>query len=174
MSRVLLLMLCCRNLSIWGPAHQRSQLERLLLWATPQQRGFPPPRADGRRDIPGMSRAEARTYDTSGPTASQIARMKKHNPEEARKMLAQQEATADALRKSAELKSILANLEKVDDEGRRGSMLDTLCPAEDVLSLPEHPNPPGIAAGDLVVDLLRHQVRKSITYCSTAFVNLLF
>ena len=107
-----------------------------------------------------MTSAEARTYDTSGPTASQIARAKKLNPEEARKLLAQQEATADALRKAAELKSILANLEKVDDESRRGSLLDTLCPADDVLNLPEHSSPPGIAAGDLLVDLLRHQVPK--------------
>jgi hypothetical protein len=53
---------------------------------------------------------------------------------------------------------MLANLEKVDDEGRRGSLLDTLCSTEDILDLPEHPNPPGIASGELRVDLLRHQV----------------
>jgi SWI/SNF-related matrix-associated actin-dependent regulator of chromatin subfamily A3 len=60
--------------------------------------------------------------------------------------------------RSAELRQTLANLEKVDDEGRRGSLLDTLCSTEDVLNLPEHPNPPGIASGELRVDLLKHQV----------------
>ncbi len=53
---------------------------------------------------------------------------------------------------------MLSSLEKVDDEGRRSSLLDTLCSTEDVLGLPEHPNPPGIASGELRVDLLKHQV----------------
>jgi SWI/SNF-related matrix-associated actin-dependent regulator of chromatin subfamily A3 len=73
--------------------------------------------------------------------------------------------SAEALRKqqeefvrNAELRQTLANLEKVNDEGRRTSLLDTLCSTEDVLNLPEHPNPPGIASGELRVDLLRHQV----------------
>ena len=60
--------------------------------------------------------------------------------------------------RAAELRQTLANLEKVDDEGRRSSLLDTLCSTEDVLGLPEHPNPPGIASGELRVDLLKHQV----------------
>jgi len=73
--------------------------------------------------------------------------------------------SAEALRKqqeefvrNAELRQILANLEQVNDEGRRTSLLDTLCSTEDVLNLPEHPNPPGIASGELRVDLLKHQV----------------
>jgi SWI/SNF-related matrix-associated actin-dependent regulator of chromatin subfamily A3 len=61
--------------------------------------------------------------------------------------------------RAAELRQMLSNLEKVDDEGRRTSLLDTLCSTEDVFNLPEHPNPPGIASGELRVDLLRHQVR---------------
>ncbi|KAG6842157.1 hypothetical protein C0991_001650 [Blastosporella zonata] len=64
----------------------------------------------------------------------------------------------DALRKAAELKQMLDTLEKVDDEGRRSSLLDTLCSNEDILSLPLHSNPPGTKNGDLKVDLLRHQV----------------
>jgi len=63
--------------------------------------------------------------------------------------------------RAAELKQMLANLDRVDDEGRRSSFLDTLCSTEDVLDLPEHPSPPGIASGELQVDLLRHQVRWS-------------
>lgn len=73
--------------------------------------------------------------------------------------------TPEALKKqqeefarAAELRQMLANLDKVNDEGRRSSLLDTLCSTEDVLNLPEHPNPPGMASGELRVDLLRHQV----------------
>jgi SWI/SNF-related matrix-associated actin-dependent regulator of chromatin subfamily A3 len=62
------------------------------------------------------------------------------------------------LQKAAELKQMLNNLEKVDDEGRRTSLLDTLCSKEDILNLPLHPNPPGVKNGDLMVDLLKHQV----------------
>lgn len=50
------------------------------------------------------------------------------------------------------------SLEKVDDEARRGSLLDTLCSAEDVMVLPLHPSPPGIESGELTVNLLKHQV----------------
>lgn len=64
----------------------------------------------------------------------------------------------DALRKATELKQMLNSLEKVDDEGRRSSLLDTLCSKEDILNLPLHPNPPGLKNGDLQVDLLKHQV----------------
>jgi SWI/SNF-related matrix-associated actin-dependent regulator of chromatin subfamily A3 len=73
--------------------------------------------------------------------------------------------TVEALKKrqeefarAAELRETLANLEKVDDEGRRSSLLDTLCSTEDILNLPEHPSPPSIGSGELRVDLLRHQV----------------
>ena len=67
-------------------------------------------------------------------------------------------AQLEALEKADELRSILNNLEKVDDGSRRESLMDKLCPTEDVLNLPDHPNPPGIESGDLVVELLRHQV----------------
>lgn len=53
---------------------------------------------------------------------------------------------------------MLAGLEKVDDEGRRGSLLDTLCAVDDILSLPEHEDPPSASNGELKVNLLRHQV----------------
>lgn len=66
----------------------------------------------------------------------------------------------EASEKAAELKQMINTLEKVDDEGRRTSLLDTLCSTGDILNLPLHPNPPGIKNGDLVVDLLKHQVRE--------------
>jgi hypothetical protein len=53
---------------------------------------------------------------------------------------------------------MLGGLEKVDNEGRRASLLDALCSVDDILNLPVHPAPPGVASGDLVVDLLKHQV----------------
>ena len=84
---------------------------------------------------------------------------------------------SDALRKqqqqefarAAELRQMLANLERVDDEGRRGSLLDTLCSTEDILELPEHPSPPGIASGELRVDLLKHQVCGRLRRTDRAF-----
>lgn len=74
---------------------------------------------------------------------------------------------------------MLSSLEKVDDEGRRSSLLDTMCNADvsvmsvrngtlftfqpkDALNLPVHPRPPSMLSGELKVDLLRHQVCSSI------------
>ena len=85
---------------------------------------------------------------------------------------------SDVLRKqqeefarAAELRQMLSNLERVDDEGRRSSLLDTLCSTEDVLELPEHPSPPGIASGELRVDLLRHQVCGSLRRTDRAYTQ---
>jgi len=96
------------------------------------------------------------------PTASQY----KANPAQAAQQAAQAAARAEAIRKqqeaiqkAAELRQMLNTLEKVDDEGRRSSLLDTLCSTEDILSLPTHTGSPGIASGELTVDLLKHQVR---------------
>lgn len=78
---------------------------------------------------------------------------------------AQQEAIRrqqEAFQRAQELRQILNNLDKVDDEGRRSSLLDTLCSVDDVLALPVHPSPPGLASGHLKVDLLRHQVSLSV------------
>jgi hypothetical protein len=63
----------------------------------------------------------------------------------------------EALQKAAELRQMLNSLEKVDDEGRRASLLDTLCTTDDVLSMPTYSTPPGISSGELTVDLLKHQ-----------------
>ncbi|KAH8119200.1 SNF2 family N-terminal domain-containing protein [Phellopilus nigrolimitatus] len=160
------------TLKIYGASDQRNQLEPLLIWATPRQRGFPPSRADGSRDIPGSTQAP-RTYNASGPstsqssaapTPSQAINQRGMTAEQKRKLQVQQVAQADAMRKAAELKTMLNNLEKVDDESRRTSLLDTLCSTEDVLNLPVHPCPPGIATGDLVVDLLKHQ-SQALQWC---------
>jgi SWI/SNF-related matrix-associated actin-dependent regulator of chromatin subfamily A3 len=81
-----------------------------------------------------------------GPTPAQLEAVRKQQ---------------EALRKAQELQQMLNTLEKVNDEGRRSSLLDTLCSKDDILNLPLHPNPPGIASGDLQVDLLKHQVRRA-------------
>ncbi|GJE94457.1 SNF2 family N-terminal domain-containing protein [Phanerochaete sordida] len=170
------------TIKIYGPADKRAQLEPKLIWATPGLRGFPP-RIGGapvqvpgaptqRHNIPAVTGASYTGsyapgayaggaaagyagayagYPTSSQKPSQLTAQQR----------AQQEAQAkkqqEALKKAAELRTILDNLEKVDDEGRRSSLLDELCSTDDVLKLPEHPNPPGLATGDLKVNLLKHQ-----------------
>jgi hypothetical protein len=64
----------------------------------------------------------------------------------------------EALHKAAELKQMIDGLEKVNDEGRRSSLLDSIFSIEDILKLPLHPDPPGIQKGNLRVNLLKHQV----------------
>ncbi|KAI6036736.1 hypothetical protein BKA83DRAFT_4120425 [Pisolithus microcarpus] len=54
----------------------------------------------------------------------------------------------EALHKAKELAHILDTLEKVDDDSRHTSLLDTLYAADDILKLSAHPNPPGVAGGD--------------------------
>ena len=85
---------------------------------------------------------------------------------------AQQEALRkqqEAYAKAQELKAMLNTLEKVDDEGRRASLLDTLCSVDDVLGLPVHPNPPSVASGELRVNLLKHQVSSKGTRVRLSF-----
>lgn len=169
-------------------------LERRLIWATPNQRGFPPPMADGSRIIPGAEQGPRRSYNTGGPaasqamagpsrsqalsnlsasqvSASQVVSRKGMTPEQMRKHQAAAAAQQEALRKAAELKSMLNTLEKVDDESRRSSLLDNLCSTADVLQLPEHPNPPGIASGELIVNLLKHQVLRRLLLVLFLFSN---
>ena len=87
--------------------------------------------------------AQARGYGSYHQTPAQMEAIRKQQ---------------EALRKAQELQSMLSTLEKVSDEGRRSSLLDTLCSNGDILALPVHPDPPGTKSGDLTVDLLKHQV----------------
>jgi SWI/SNF-related matrix-associated actin-dependent regulator of chromatin subfamily A3 len=91
-------------------------------------------------------------YALPPPPMSQV------NPAEREALIEKARKTQEAFAKAAELRDILNNLEKVNDEGRRGSLLDSLCSTEDVLSLPAHSSPPSKATGELTVDLLKHQV----------------
>jgi SWI/SNF-related matrix-associated actin-dependent regulator of chromatin subfamily A3 len=91
-------------------------------------------------------------------SSSQRAGAAKLTPAQVAAQQEQQRKQQEAFAKAQELRQILNSLEKVDDEGRRSSLLDSLCSTEDVLALPTHPNPPGIQSGDLKVNLLKHQV----------------
>ena len=145
------------TLQIYGSSDRRNEIKQKLPSVVPAQNqsskrdpsqssAMPPPYSTSYAD-PGFSGGDSGSagYGTNmaiSPTQSTDALRK------------QQEAFARA----AELRQMLSSLEKVNDEGRRSSLLDTMCSTEDVLGLPEHPNPPGIASGELRVDLLRHQV----------------
>lgn len=146
-------------------------LEPMLTWATPHQKGFSQ-RGGG---VPGASSAAASAGGYASPYSVALAAATgMPGPSQARGMTsAQSEAHQEAIRKqneaftkAAELKEMLNGLERVDDEGRRASLLDTLCSTVDILNLPVHPNPPGIASGELVVDLLKHQVYRSLCSCN--------
>ncbi|KAI9067101.1 hypothetical protein FKP32DRAFT_1588914 [Trametes sanguinea] len=182
------------TLKIYGASDKRQILEPKLIWATPGQRGFPKPDANGVRPIPGAPRTAASrvpppTPSQAGPSYSQVVGgapgygapgypATSYNPppasQRARMTAAQQEVLRkqqeaarkqqEAYQKAMELRQILNGLEKVDDEGRRSSLLDQLCSVDDVLGLPEHPNPPGISTGELKVNLLKHQ-SQALKWC---------
>lgn len=137
-----------RTLRIYGPSDKRGELEPALIWATPGQRGFNAGRSS--RTPAGRSLTVSGPLSMSMPGPSQIG-----NPAQRTEAIRKQQ---EALQKAAELRQMLNALEKVDDGGRRASLLDTLCSKDDILAMPLHPTPPGIATGELVVDLLKHQV----------------
>lgn len=145
------------------------------MWATPGQRGFPT------RNNASSSSSGARAVATASTSYSAAAASLPSAPSYAppassqsiagvRRVVtgptaAQSEAQRkqqEAFTKAAELRQILNSLDKVDDQGRRSSLLDTLCSTDDVLKLPVHSNPPSIQSGDLRVDLLKHQVRQPL------------
>ena len=159
---------------------KRNILEPKLRWATPGGHGFGGASASSSQ-APAASQSTSRgpshasssssyasasiPYTFSGPPAASQSYMSRSASYTApAPTAAQQEAArkqAEAFAKAAELRNILNNLEKVDDEGRRSSLLDTLCSVEDILSSPLHPNPPGIEGRQLKVNLLKHQVHIS-------------
>jgi SWI/SNF-related matrix-associated actin-dependent regulator of chromatin subfamily A3 len=144
------------TLKIYGPSDKRNEIEQKLRLTQnrssksgpSQSSAMPPPSAPyASYAAPGFSGDDmwSAGYGTSMAVP----------PTQSTKALREQQ---EAFARAAELRQMLSNLEKVDDEGRRSSLLDTLCSTEDVLGLPEHPNPPGIASGELRVDLMKHQV----------------
>ncbi|KAI6046015.1 SNF2 family N-terminal domain-containing protein [Pisolithus marmoratus] len=153
------------ELRIYGASEKRDILEPLLAWATPCQRGGSGPAGQ----VPGALSSPAYT----GAVASASQNYHSLPISNRRRVISiaqsriQDEASKkqqEALDKAKELAQILGTLEKVDDDSRRTSLLDTLCAADDILNLPIHPNPPGVANGDLVVDLLKHQ-SQALQWC---------
>ncbi|KAG9316303.1 hypothetical protein JVU11DRAFT_2334 [Chiua virens] len=170
------------SLNIYGPSDKRDMLEPMLIWATPQQGGFPqrakigmgasfapaiPGLSQGQvpgpsfaAAMPGLNQAQVSgvSFAPAMPGPSQIHGVMNEAQQEAFRK--QNEAYARA----AELNAMLNSLERVADEDRRASLLDTLILTVDLLNLPVHPNPPGIASGELVVDLLKHQ-SQALQWC---------
>ncbi|KAL9711973.1 hypothetical protein Ac2012v2_005047 [Leucoagaricus gongylophorus] len=157
-------------LKIYGAAGRRDVLEPQLIWATPGQRGFSSRnnRAPGSSSIARLPTGTARPgYNASSNEYSAIQQTPSISVAQREVMKKQQEAFAkqqESLRKATELSQMIAGLEKVDDESRRHTLLDSLCSVDDILSLPLHPDPPGIQKGNLKVDLLRHQ-SQALQWC---------
>ncbi|CAL1707747.1 unnamed protein product [Somion occarium] len=167
------------TIKIYGAADKRHILEPKLVWATPGQRGFTSTR-DGASSskVARRGASSASAGPSAGPSAASIvagplyaSSSQSYASAVARPVVAQSAAQleaaqkqAEALARAAELRDILNNLEKVDDEGRRSGLLDTLCSTGDVLNLPQHENPPGLATGDLKVNLLKHQ-SQALKWC---------
>ncbi|KAI0743822.1 SNF2 family N-terminal domain-containing protein [Daedaleopsis nitida] len=163
------------SLKIYGPSDKREILEPKLVWATPGQRGFSRVPPGGVRPIPGAPTPRAApppmpapsSYSqrsAPGPSQQRTAANAAAQQESLRKQQEAYKKQQEAYAKAQELREILNNLEKVDDEGRRASLLDTLCSVDDVLGLPEHPNPPGLGTGELKVNLLKHQ-SQALQWC---------
>ncbi|KAF7790393.1 hypothetical protein EIP86_001348 [Pleurotus ostreatoroseus] len=164
------------TIKIYGPSDKKAQMERSLLWATPGNRGFAASananaRGSGAaaaiipkgRHAASVGAAVPYSFSQAGPSRA-APTQPQLTPAQ---IAAQQEAARkqqEALQKARELRGILDSLEKVDDEGRRSSLLDTLCAVEDVLALPEHPSPPSLTSGDLKVNLLKHQ-SQALQWC---------
>lgn len=135
------------------------------MWATPNQRGFPPRNTGGTSAGPSSSQRPGAGPPglpaaalSAGPSSTQQRPIPGQTPAQAAARVEAARKQKESLQKAAELKVMLNNLEKVDDESRRSSLLDTLCSVDDILELPLHPNPPGIENGQLKVNLLKHQV----------------
>ncbi|KIY50140.1 hypothetical protein FISHEDRAFT_71758 [Fistulina hepatica ATCC 64428] len=175
------------TLKIYGRSDRRAVLEPRLRWAAPRGliptggAGYGASQASGYASSSqaggygaevgksgyGLSygTAAALGYGTNGMsltsssasygsyTSSKTSSSAAPTPEQ----LEAQRKLGEAMRNAAELREMINGLEKVDDETRRSSLLDKLCANEDVLTLPEYPNPPGIANGGLRVNLMKHQ-----------------
>ncbi|KAG8910275.1 hypothetical protein FRC00_008504 [Tulasnella sp. 408] len=137
------------TLNICGPSNpaRRKELEPLLNWATPGQRGFP---------IPGPAQPPNQTGVVG--TSSSPKKGRKGASSAAGPSSAALQEQYIAAQKAIELSRMMAGLAKVDDSARRATVLDALC-GEDILELPVHEDPPSKANGQLKNDLLRHQLQ---------------
>lgn len=144
------------NLKIYGPSDKRNEIEQRLPSVMPGQNRSSKPGPSSAMPPPYGAPASYASYAAPGSSGGDpgYGTSMAISPSQSTEPLKKQQ---EEFARATELRQMLSNLEKVDDEGRRSSLLDTLCSTEDVLGLPEHPNPPGIASGELRVDLLKHQ-----------------
>ncbi|KAG9003678.1 hypothetical protein FRB93_010899 [Tulasnella sp. JGI-2019a] len=143
------------TLNICGPSNPtlRAQIELHLIWATPGQRGFHAGAAPANQTgVQGTSASpiknKVKSKAVSGPGSSGQASGSASGP-----------PGMTPSQKAVELATMMASMgTKVDDASRRTSVLDALC-GEDVLELSECDvgMKPGLASGNLKVDLLKHQ-----------------
>lgn len=138
------------TVNIYGDTWQRDQIRPQLIWAT---QGHDSPTATS------SQATQQRQISASSPSAG--VQVNGHG----RESLSQYK---EQLARAAELRDILNNLEKVNNAERRSSLLDQLCATEDVLNLPEYPDPPSVKTGELKIDLLRHQVSYILYICDLA------
>src|ERR1700761_4357528 len=96
-----------RSIRIFGAAFMRPQLEPLLKWATPGQRGF----TDAMRQAANPMYTMTTKFSTPSPD---IGSSISATPEVAMKTL------IDAQKRATELRNMLDMLTRVDDGGRRG------------------------------------------------------
>ncbi|KAG8935555.1 hypothetical protein FRC02_007699 [Tulasnella sp. 418] len=143
------------KLYICGPSEPaaRKKLEPLLIWATPGQRGFHSGTNENNTGIQGTS-LSPKKGQTKGSAASQSNQVQQS---------AEWKKRLEAVAKARELADMMQGLSKVDDAGRRATMLDALC-GGDILNLPVHPDPPSKSKGNLKSDLLKHQ-SQALKWC---------
>ncbi|KAL0578764.1 hypothetical protein V5O48_003262 [Marasmius crinis-equi] len=140
------------TVKIYGPSDKRLELQNQLSWVP----GGGASRRTNNAAPPSSSQPQAGRL--SAPNSSQ--RGPSQTPEQLERIRKQQEA----LQKAAELREMMSTLEKVNDEGRRSSLLDSLCSIDDVLALPAHSDPPGPEKCNLTVELLKHQ-KQALLWC---------
>ncbi|KAF8342156.1 SNF2 family N-terminal domain-containing protein [Cantharellus anzutake] len=166
------------TLHIYGASDTRSALEPMLKWATPGQRGFTDAlRAKYKHNFDWLLAAYLASSSLGGYSSisSRISGSQKTQSQSAKleaerrvklemERRAKLEVERIAAQKGEELKTIIKGFEKVDDESRRASLLDSLCSKEDIMNLPVYENPPGKANGLLKSDLMKHQLQ-ALKWC---------
>lgn len=144
----------------------RAQLEPLLKWATPSQKGFTDAvRRKYQATSPSLTQLKAsqasssRAAGSSNPTSSQASQRSSSQltPAQIERARVEKERAerqrAEQIR-AIELQNMLSSLEKLDDDGRRASILDNLCISDGILDIPEYEKEvPGLSS-----TLLKHQV----------------
>lgn len=153
------------DLSIYARPSHRDVLEPELKWATPGQRGFEAMRAAEAAGVQQGSQGKAKGKgrakmgaDTglhgSGNSGAGLPEAN-WNEEEMRRLL-------DGLKKVQEDEKqangvMVRHIDMMMDGAKVADQQDTLTSNIDVSKLPLHPSPPGVANGQLRVDLLGHQ-----------------